>query len=156
MLWLRANAIVDLNNAVYKALNRLLKSTCTRSRSNDQCHAMILGSYTSFLFKHKYLPRREGVKHAAYSLRHLALILSSVKIRALDEDNYMDMANYVLHVGDAHYSWERSDFFGNGLHSHSKCANVFDLPQQVEKIMSSIPSPTLDSHRLHMEEQAKK
>lgn len=40
--------------------------------------------------------------------------------------------------------------------SHAECTRIYNLPKQVEKIMFSLPSPTLDSHRLHMEEQAKK
>lgn len=169
MIDLRLDTVRDICDVVYNTWDKVVDFICTMAEPRECCHDMILGSYTSFLFKNKFLPHRivpadyhpasEGSASrtpASYSPRHLADICKSIKIRTLDEHSYDVMASHILQSRYRQPTWTRPEFTGKGLLSHSRCAEIVDVSRQVMDIFNNMRSVTSDSHRLHMEEQAKK
>ena len=64
--------------------------------------------------------------------------------------------NHTLPVFGTSDPRDRNYYLGHGIVSHAQCAESLNLSGLPAKIVSEMPSPVLESHRRHMELQAKK
>jgi hypothetical protein len=91
------------------------------------------------------------------SVASLQQLLQGITISTIDSHDYEALTNYMRR--DNWYSEKsktREKLLDHGLMSHSKCGEIVDLAGCANRAVAAMKSPTLDSHRRHMEEQAKK
>jgi hypothetical protein len=121
---------------------------------------MLLGSVVSELIRMDLYPVRRTGAEITISVDQLKEQLLGLRFTTHESTEWDNIrSNIRLMSTDVAY-WSSSDSLAAlkkiTQKSHAKCARVIDLSKRIELVISNMPSPVLDSHRRHMEEQAKK
>jgi len=155
----------------------LLKSPCQVKDSQGKisdayaCRLMVLGSFISELTDLGLYPQQKTGTTLEMSVATLQAHLETFQISTYDTHNYAEMAkydehvehtkkpnpfDYTLSVSSTSNPRDRKYYLGHGIVSHARCAETLNLSGLPAKVVSKMPSPVLESHRRHMELQAKK
>lgn len=126
--------------------------------SEFQCSSMILGSFLSQLITMGLYPTRKTGAEISSSVNSIQISLRDTKILTIDSHNYAQIVNHGQGLSRSYGNREgiREEYLKHGITSHSTCGEIIDIAAMVHQVVSQMPSPTLESHRRHMEEQAKK
>ncbi|PVH99741.1 hypothetical protein DM02DRAFT_614813 [Periconia macrospinosa] len=139
ILQVRQSALVAGLEALYTILDGALKATKCLAKTKDnkpieapECRAEILRTLLPQLRSKSLYPERVQATSYRSSVLYLQFMVETIKIGA--HNSYYDGA-YI---------------------SHNSCAALLDFSSAIQKAVDQMPTPTLESHRRHMEEQAKK
>ncbi len=144
----------------YSKLDTIIeKHVCLEKKANDEaanCRSMILGSLLSQLMAHRLYPNRLSGSDINLSVRGLQGILESIKLKTIDSVDYTLITKHVKEPYFGNYPTKREDFIAHGVNSHAKCGNVVNNTLHIVLTVGQMASPTLISHKRHMEMQASK
>jgi hypothetical protein len=160
---IREITILQIVNACHDFINKIIQChTCqikdiTGTNLNPkECRTMILGSCMEWMLSRNMYPKDGPAgDNIKVSVEALVTDLNSMAIGTYTSHNYGAVAKYC----NENRSWKGMspyDLHGKGARSHIICHKKHELEAEVQRIVAEMPSPTLESHRRHMEEQAKK
>jgi hypothetical protein len=126
------------------------KDQTGKCTTDSECRSMILGSLLIKLIALNLYPERKTGKNIVLSVQGLQKILGEIKIQTIDSH---DLGQ--IRKAGGYISYTRKDWLGRGITSHEICGRFVDLSEMSTQVIGQMPSPTLDSHRMHMRLQAR-
>jgi hypothetical protein len=137
---------VQVENTICQVKDKTGKCT-----TDSECRSMILGSLLIKLIALKLYPERKTGKTIVHSVQGLRNIFQEIKIQTIDSHDLTqirDSSRYTVCT--------RQFLLGKGITSHEICGRFVNLAEMCTQVIGQMPSPTLDSHRTHMDKQARK
>ncbi|KAF2807759.1 uncharacterized protein BDZ99DRAFT_464671 [Mytilinidion resinicola] len=140
----RQDTISALLDTCYKKFDAVLAAThaCVVSQPSDNrqsveaCHASVVGSLVRGFHQLGLFPKRPTASEVPRNINELSKSL-------------MDLTIYF------HKSCEGSRY-NHTIEDHTECTKAAQLSDSIQDILKKIPSAVLDSHKKHMDDQAKK
>jgi len=143
-------------NEIIRAHTCQIKDITGTNLNPKECRTMILGSCMEWMLSRNMYPKDGPAgDNIKVSVEELVTDLNSMAIATYTSHHYGAVAKYC----NENRSWKGMspyDLHSKGARSHVSCHKKHELEAEVAKIVAEMPSPTLESHRRHMEEQAKK
>jgi hypothetical protein len=156
----------------YDTLDRLMNQPVCNVKNvvgsvvyEDKCRAMLVGSFIPELVKLGLYPVKKTSADINLSVADFHKKLQDIKFVTYDRGNYGLLAK-AIEEDSRQAHWARMDWSSqSGIqkleeittsHAHVLCGGIANMRLAIQELVTQMPSPTLDSHRRHMEEQAKK
>jgi hypothetical protein len=156
----------------YDTLDRLMNQPVCNVKNvvgsvvhEDKCRAMLVGSFIPELVKLGLYPVKKTSADINLSVAGFQKKLQDIKVVTYDRGNYGLIAK-AIEKDSRQAHWARMDWSSpSGIQkleeittsqAHVSCGGIANMRQAIQELVTQMPSPTLDSHRRHMEEQAKK
>ncbi|KAF2495659.1 hypothetical protein BU16DRAFT_527437 [Lophium mytilinum] len=142
ILKVREDTISTLLNTCYKKFDATLATphVCTVNQKHvEACHASIVGSLVRGFHQLGLFPDRPAASEISLNISELSASLINLPIYSC-KTNTGSSYNY--------------DY--NTIRDHTACTKAAQLSDPIQDILKNIPSAALDSHKTHMDEQAKK
>jgi hypothetical protein len=160
MMIIRKGTLTCMLNVLYRTLDNILEGpVCKISASSEQqCRAMILGSYVSFLINKGLYPLRRTAIDYSESITQLELQVQAAEILTFESHDYVKIKAAVHRTNDYYHRPTEADIKAiyvkdAGVVPHKCCSDAFNFRSQIRKHMDGTPSPVFESHRRHMDTQ---
>jgi hypothetical protein len=162
MLIIREETIAAMLETCYGCIDFIMKSDICQVKDSTgnfvdepKCRAMILGSYIEFLVSINMYPNMWAATNVEMSVEEMQACLGKVVIQTYTSHDYS--AIYRTSQQLIPMTPNLDQFFqGRGLNHHTKCGEAVDLVDRIRRMIPEMPSPILESHLVHMDEQARK
>jgi hypothetical protein len=165
MLRIREEKIAAMLETCYGYIDIIMKSDICQvkdlagnSVDVPKCRNMILGSYIEFLMSMNMYPKMWAATDVEMSVEEMQTCLGKVVIRTYTSHDYSTIfrsSKMLISIAPNHHEL----YFqgeGRGVKQHTKCGEAVNLVDGIRRMISEMPSPILESHLVHMDEQAKK
>jgi hypothetical protein len=157
----------------YDTLDRLMnqpvcnvKNTVGSVVHEDKCRAMLVGSFIPELVKLGLYPVKKTSADINLSVAGFQKKLQDIQVVTYDRVGCDLLAktiedNVRINTYDGRIQWSSQSGIQKleeitTSQAHVSCGGIANMRQAIRELVTQMPSPTLDSHRRHMEEQAKK
>jgi hypothetical protein len=161
MIEIRKVTLTCMLNTLYETLDKLLKGPICKINASweEQCRAMVLGSYVSFLVSKGLYPLRRTAANFFESITQLEHHVRAAAILTFESHDYVKVKG-ARFVND-YYIKTQAEIKAiyvkdGGVISHKCCSDALDFQSKIRQHMDGIRSPVLESHRRHMDTQALK
>jgi hypothetical protein len=157
----------------YDTLDRLMnqpvcnvKNEVGSAAHEDECRAILVGSFIPELVKLGLYPVKRSSAGIALSVSSFQRKLQAIevvtyhsadcKLLAMGIEEIASKLSYGQMVQwNSQWGIKTLEALSTSR-AHVSCGGIANMRQAIQELVTQMPSPTLDSHRRHMEEQAKK
>ncbi|KAF2639205.1 hypothetical protein P280DRAFT_519400 [Massarina eburnea CBS 473.64] len=157
ILQVRKNALAAGLKECYAILDKAIARTeCVartysgKPKDAPECHSMIIGTLLSQMIFTELYPSRVQAQNTDWSVQYLQETIGAIKPTTYESYDFAKLHDTSRHGKNP------EEFRKCGLISHALCGTLIDFAAAMRQVVSQMPSPMLDSHKRHMEEQAKK
>jgi hypothetical protein len=163
MMVVRKETLSCMLNALYQTLDKILTGPVCKVDASweQQCRAMVLGSYVPFLINNYLYPSRRTAVDVTTSIEELNAMVQLAGLVTLESHDYMKIkaaGNKSQFGYPPPNEAQLKEFYMKelGIIPHKCCIDALGFRSQVRRFLDVTPSPVLESHLRHMDTQALK